>query len=334
MSARAKSARLMTPRLRGSYAAKAARHRSRPSTPGPARLRSVNRSLRYSSVTPREWSVPNEGGRRRLGAAVYGRGWSGRSGAPQGEVPGAAEPGRSRWMPFVRSAPAMGAGLGGALAGTALGTDRGSVVVVGTALLGRSHSSVGRRPREKDMSPAPGARGGGGRCFSRRKCIRGLRSVSPCPTTVSDFRKRLAPLPARTRRSASFPLTEWQRAKIISREKKKTWRSLASEKYARSRERARRFAATRGHRKDSRERRATRSEVSNLRTSHAERARIDSLAHGASRRPVSALSGPHVLARTRLAGNARASRVGVSARDARRDPRAGDAAAERVDDFS
>ena len=178
LSARAKSARLMTPRLRGSYAAKAARHRSRPSTPGPARLRSVNRSLRYSSVTPREWSVPNEGGRRRLGAAVYGRGWLGRSGAPQGEVPGAAEPGRSRWMPFVRSAPAMGAGLGGALAGTALGTDRGSVVVVGTALLGRSHSSVGRRPREKDMSPAPGARGGGGRCLSRRKCIHGLRSVS------------------------------------------------------------------------------------------------------------------------------------------------------------
>jgi hypothetical protein len=62
-------------------------------------------------------------------------------------------------MPFVRSAPAMGAGLGGALAGTALGTDRGRVVVVDTALLGRSHSSAGRRPREKDISPAPGARG-------------------------------------------------------------------------------------------------------------------------------------------------------------------------------
>jgi hypothetical protein len=53
----------------------------------------------------------------------------------------------------------MGAGLGGALAGTALGTDRGRVVVVDTALLGRSHSSAGRRPREKDISPAPGARG-------------------------------------------------------------------------------------------------------------------------------------------------------------------------------
>lgn len=231
----------------------------------------------------------------------------------------------------------MGAGLGGALAGTALGTDRGTVVVVGTALLGRSHSSVGRRPREKDMSPAPGARGGGGRCLSRRKCIHGLRSVALSDDCFGLSQTARTLSPARSRRSASFPLTEWQRAKIISPNSRANLTGKRGDhwsRYARSRERARRFAATRGHHKDSRERRATRSEVSNLRTSHAERARIDSLAHGASRRPVSALSGPHVLARTRLAGKARASRVGVSARDARRDPRAGDAAAERVDDFS
>ena len=227
----------------------------------------------------------------------------------------------------------MGAGLGGALAGTALGTDRGSVVVVGTALLGRSHSSVGRRPREKDMSPAPGARGGGGRCLSRRKCIHGLRSVSLSDDCFGLSQTARTPLACE---NSSIGLVSVDR--VAAREdhfadsRQKTWRSLVQ--VARSRERARRFAATRGHRKDSRERRATRSEVSNLRTSHAERARIDSLAHGASRRPVSALSGPHVLARTRLAGKARASRVGVSARDARRDPRAGDAAAERVDDFS
>ena len=231
----------------------------------------------------------------------------------------------------------MGAGLGGALAGTALGTDRGSVVVVGTALLGRSHPSVGRRPREKDMSPAPGARGGGGRCLSRRKCIHGLlcQSVRRLFRTFANGSH-----PSRLRELVDRPRFRCDRVAAREDHFGRTRANLTGKrgyhwsKYARSRERARRFAATRGHHKDSRERRATRSEVSNLRTSHAERARIDSLAHGASRRPVSALSGPHVLARTRLAGNARASRVGVSARDARRDPRAGDAAAERVDDFS
>ena len=58
-----------------------------------------------------------------------------------------------------------------------------------------------------------------------------VSALSVCPTIVSDFRKRLAPLsPARTRRSASFPLTEWQRAKIISPNSRQfdrqTWRSL------------------------------------------------------------------------------------------------------------
>ena len=108
---------------------------------------------------------PTGGGRARRvrGTALNGRGWSGRSGAPQGDAPGAADaPGGSRRMPpKVRSPCAiMGAGFGAG--GGNLSTKRGSTTLrVGTALFGRSYSRVGLRPREKLIraSPEPAARG-------------------------------------------------------------------------------------------------------------------------------------------------------------------------------
>ena len=231
----------------------------------------------------------------------------------------------------------MGAGRGGAVAGIALGTDRGRVVVVDTALLGRSHSSVGRRPREKDMSPAPGARDvvvvASPRTlfftFSVRRTFSDERHSAQLPSTGEERRtneERLVDRPRfRCDRVAARRSFSPTRAKF-------DWQSLVQRRaFPRK---GTRLAATRGHHKDARERRATRSGASNLRTSHAGRVRSESLAHGASRRPGSAVSGPHVLARARNAGKARGSRVGVSARDARRDPRAGYAAAERVDGFS
>ena len=217
----------------------------------------------------------------------------------------------------------MGAGLGGALAGTALGTDRGSVVVVGTALLGRSHSSVGRRPPVEGHVACPGrARRWWSLLFSTK-----VYSRSPLCQSVSDDCFGLSQTAGRSclRELVERPRFRCAHARRGLREdhfarKKKNVARLASDKYARS-PIARRFAAT--------------------------------AAGGCRERLGGSTFALRTLARTNrpLAPSRAAASFlrfvvpwapGLQEADApcdggsgrRRDPRAGDAAAERVDDFS